>query len=159
MNARDLMTPDPRVVTPDESVARAAALMRESGVGSLPVVNDRDERRLVGILTDRDLAIRHVAAGHGPTCGVWEHMTAPPLATVRPDADATEVERAMRNARVRRVVVVDRWDRVLGIVAQADLARRVGPGHPDAIEALLERISIPRDLPARRDRSAPAGSS
>lgn len=148
MNARDLMTPDPFVVTPDESVVRAAAAMREHDVGALPVVNDPDERRLVGILTDRDLAVRHVAAGHDSACGVWEHMSTAPLATVRPDADVAEVERAMRAARVRRVVVTDRWNRVLGIVAQADLLRHRGPSEPAEVEALLEGLSIPRNLPA-----------
>lgn len=148
MNARDLMTPDPRVVTLDESVVRAAATMRECDIGALPVVNDRDERRLVGILTDRDITTRHVAAGHESPCGVWEHMSVAPLATVRPEDDVSVVERVMREARVRRVVVTDRWERVVGIVAQADLVRHVGPGAPNEVEAVLEHLSTSRNLPA-----------
>lgn len=159
MNARDLMTPDPCVVTPDESVVRAAACMRELDVGAIPVVSDRDERRLVGILTDRDLAVRHVAPGHDPACGVWEHMSTAPLATVRPQADVAEVERAMRGARVRRVVVTDRWDRVVGIVAQADLVRHRGPTEPAEVEAILESLSIPRNLPAPLEAAPAAGRS
>ncbi|HUF27005.1 MAG TPA: CBS domain-containing protein [Gemmatimonadaceae bacterium] len=61
MKARDIMTRDPAVVTPDEPVSRAAELMKQRDIGMIPVVNDRSHMRLEGVLTDRDIAIRFVA--------------------------------------------------------------------------------------------------
>jgi len=61
MKARDLMTPHPETVTPEDVISRAAQIMRDRGIGSVPVVTDRDQNRLQGIITDRDIVLRHVA--------------------------------------------------------------------------------------------------
>ena len=76
MKAKDIMTTNPRTVTPDTTVREAAQMMKTENVGMLPVVRDRSSRTLVGVVTDRDIAIRHVAEGHGsPECPVREAMS------------------------------------------------------------------------------------
>lgn len=143
MQARDIMTAEPVFVTPDEPIARAAALMREHDVGIVPVVHDHADRRLEGVITDRDITIRCVAERHDGACRVRDHMTVDRLDTVRPDADLSDVLARMERDQVRRIPVVDERQRLLGIVAQADVATRYGAAHPREVEALLERISAP----------------
>jgi CBS domain-containing protein len=144
MQAREIMTRDPAVVLPDDMLATAADLMRTRNVGSLPVVRDRASMHLEGVLTDRDIAIRCVAdhPGRGD-CRVRDHMTRDHLATAAPDTDAHEVVRRMERQQVRRIPIVDAHGRVLGIVAQADIARRIGPQEPKEVEELLEQVSQP----------------
>jgi CBS domain-containing protein len=120
MKARDLMTSNPECVTADESIQRAAQIMRDKDVGSVPVVDDRSSMRLAGVITDRDIAIRHVAEGHSGSDAVRTHMSGN-VRSVGPDASTDEVLNAMRDAKVRRVPVVE-GDRLVGIIAQADIA-------------------------------------
>jgi CBS domain-containing protein len=141
MLAREIMTPNPRVVTTDEPLAHAAAIMRDLDVGIVPVVNDRVKLRLEGVITDRDIAVRCVAAQHGTHCRVRDHMTADRLDTVRPDAPLADVIELMERDRVRRIVVVGQDERVVGIIAQADLAVRLGAKEPLKVEEVLERVS------------------
>jgi CBS domain-containing protein len=147
MKARDLMTPRPHFVLPDEPVLRAAELMRDHEIGAVPVVDDPDGMILVGVITDRDLAIRHVAAAHHHDCPVSEHMTADPLVTVGPRAGMDDVMKKMRNFKVRRVMVTDGDGALLGVIAQADLVREEGDEHPRRLEKVLEEISEPVGLP------------
>ena len=70
MLARDIMTDDLALITADDTVPSAAELMRTRGVGMLPVVDDMQARHFVGAITDRDIVVRHVAVGHGPTARV-----------------------------------------------------------------------------------------
>ena len=120
MKVRDLMTTDPATVSPDDPCARAATLMREEDCGSLPVTKDS---RLVGIVTDRDITIRAVAAGRDPkTTPVSEIMSADPI-TVKPDSNAEEAAKIMAEFQVRRLPVVDDG-RLVGIVVTAQLARK-----------------------------------
>ena len=146
MLARDVMTANPVVVTPEESVARAAEIMRDFDIGIVPVVAERASLRLTGVLTDRDIAVRCVAARHAGYCRVRDHMTAGTLVVAQPDESLEQVVARMEQAQVRRIPVVEGDGRLVGIVAQADLAMRFGPDAPDAIEELLERISEPADV-------------
>jgi CBS domain-containing protein len=115
---RDTMTPDPRAVAPDESIAEAARLMRDQDVGSLPVI---EEGRLVGMLTDRDITVRVIAEGRSPqTATVGEVFSHNPV-TVEPNEDLAEALRLMARHQVRRLPVVES-DRLVGILAQADVA-------------------------------------
>ncbi len=143
MKARDLMTQDPEFVTPDDPVTRAAQIMRDIDVGIVPVVDSRESRRLQGVITDRDIAIRHVAEGHSPECRVRDEMTSGRLDTVRPDTDESEIFSLMERDQVRRVPVVDEENRLVGIIAQADLATRLGPKEPEEVGELVEKISEP----------------
>lgn len=138
MKARDVMTANPEVVTPDEPVTRAARLMRDLDVGIIPVVEDRSSMRLRGLITDRDITVRHVAEGHGEECTVGHHMTTDRIETVRPDADVDEVLSLMARDQVRRVPVVEDGDRLIGIIAQADVAKETESGK---VGKVIERIS------------------
>lgn len=148
MIARELMTSDPALVLADDTVATAAELMRTRGVGMLPVVDSLEVRRLIGVITDRDIVVRHVAFGHGPEAKVRTHMSAAPLITVMPATSPQGVAEKMMRFKVRRLPVVDAADRVVGIVTQADLARRIGPDDPELVERVVEAISSPGALVA-----------
>ena len=140
MKASELMTSNPECVTADETIQRAAQIMRDQDIGAVPVVDDRTSMRLMGVITDRDITIRHVAEGHSNNeMHVREHMSKD-VRTVRPDSDEDEVLNTMRAAKVRRVPVVE-GDRLVGIIAQADVAtagsigdRKVG----DTVEEISE---------------------
>ena len=147
MKANDLMTPRPFVVTADEPVLRAAAIMRDHDVGAVPVVDSREGMTLVGVITDRDLAIRHLAAAHHHDCPVGHHMSSDPLVTVRRGAGVDEVMKKMRRFKIRRVMVTDEDGVLLGVVAQADLIREEGDLHPRRVEKVLAEISEPVALP------------
>jgi len=122
LKAKDIMTPEPFVVTPTELVSHAAQIMRDREIGLIPVVADKESMRLVGVITDRDIAVRHVAGGHAGDCAVSAHMTSKDLETVDEGVDAASVLAAMRRREIRRVVVVNRDGRVGGVIAQADIA-------------------------------------
>lgn len=143
MKARDLMTSDPDVVTPDDPVDRAAQIMRDSGVGIVPVVDDRAGMRLEGLITDRDITIRHVAENCPGTCTVRDHMTRERIDAVRPDANVDEILEVMERDQIRRVPVLDDDYRLLGIISQADIATRGGI-KDEEVRELVERISEPR---------------
>ena len=142
MKARDLMTPDPAVVTTDQYVSEAARIMRDQNIGLVPVVDNSSARNLRGVITDRDVAVRHVAERHTQDCPVGEHMTGGPLDTVSPDADVAEVMELMRRDQLRRILVTE-GDRLVGVIAQADLALKEGQLEPVEVENVLERISAP----------------
>jgi CBS domain-containing protein len=142
MNARELMTPDPQVVTADDPVYLAAQLMRDFGIGLLPVVDNRVHLHPMGVITDRDIAMRCVADRFSTEQNVEDFMTLEHLSWVEPEADAMEVMRVMERNQLRRVLVVDRG-RLVGVIAQADLALKAGPREPLMVEEMLERISAP----------------
>ncbi len=126
MQARDIMTPNPSVVTRNETIARAATLMRDRHVAMLPVIDDLRTRRLVGVVTDRDIVVRCVAGQHDLERPVAELMTSRPLA-VHVDAKPEDVIGAMNQRQLRRVPVLDDRERVVGVIARADLSKRAYP--------------------------------
>lgn len=144
---RNVMTPDPESLLPDQTMSRAAALMRDSDVGMIPIVRSTKSLELVGLITDRDIVVRHVAAHHDWDCSLAEHMTRGRLVTVQPDDEVFHALRRMKDAQVRRLPVTDGDRRLLGIVALADVARHLGPEAPGTVGELLERISEPAHLP------------
>jgi CBS domain-containing protein len=143
MKARDIMTANPEVVTPEEPVSHAAEIMRDRNVGAVPIVENRSSMRLQGLITDRDIAVRHVAEGHQRDCTVREHMTNAPLDTVEPDADVSKALEQMKRDQFRRIPVTDREGRLLGIIAQADIALEKGKDQPDTVAEVVRRISEP----------------
>jgi CBS domain-containing protein len=145
MKARDLMTENPECVTEGDTVEHAAQLMRELNVGMIPVVDDSSSRRLRGVITDRDIATRHVAEGHDHgACRVSDEMTSGELYTVTPDDDDSTILARMKEGQVRRIPVVEN-DRVVGIVAQADVAVELSGSGSGEVERTIERISEPAE--------------
>jgi CBS domain-containing protein len=127
MKARNIMTPNPSVVTRDETIARAATLMRDRHVDMLPVVDDLRTRHLVGVLTDRDIIVRGVAGQRDVEQPVADLMTARPLAVVHVDTPPDEVIGLMNRRQLRRLPVLDDKERVVGVIALADLSKRARP--------------------------------
>ena len=140
MKVSDIMTRNPECVTPSDSVQQAARIMRDSDIGIVPVVDDSSSLRLRGVITDRDIAIRCVAEGKDGSCRITELMSGD-LVTVRESDDVGRVMDRMKSEQVRRIPVVDDNNRLIGIVAQADIALD-GPSEKDVGE-LVERISEP----------------
>lgn len=118
MRVAEVMTRDVRVANPGQSICDAACLMAQIDAGAIPVGQDD---RLVGMITDRDIAIRAVAAGKGPDTQVREVMT-PEVKYCFEDQDVDHVARNMGKLRVRRVPVVNRDKRLVGILSLGDIA-------------------------------------
>lgn len=141
MLAREIMTTDPECVHAGDTIEHAAEVMRDISVGLIPVVDGDERPRLIGVVTDRDIVMRHVAEGHGNGCKVEEAMTTDGLVTASPDDDVDDVMRRMRKAQVRRVPVVENGGLLLGIVSQADLAMQAKDDRE--VERTVEAISRP----------------
>ena len=140
MKARDIMTANPESVTAADSIQTAARIMRDSDVGIVPVVDDQSSRRLRGVITDRDIAVRCIAEGRDGNCRVSDLMSGD-LVTARPDDDVSKVMERMKAEQVRRIPIIDDSDRLVGIIAQADLALD-GPSDR-AVGDVVEKISEP----------------
>jgi len=144
----ELMTPSPRCCAASDTVERAAALMRGENVGLIPVVADH-EGKLLGVVTDRDIVVKVVAAHRDPSVtAIGEIMTPDPI-FCRPQESAEALIELMASNQVRRMPIVDDAGAILGIVAQADLATRLG--RPEQTGQLVEAISDtgPDGAPAR----------
>jgi len=115
---REIMSTRLKTATRDMSLREVALLMREGDMGALPVVEDG---RLVGIVTDRDIVVRAVAEGKEASTPIGEAMTAE-VFYVRPDDFAFEAIRLMGDKQVRRIPVIDKDDKIVGIIAMADVA-------------------------------------
>jgi CBS domain-containing protein len=135
--AREIMTPDVTCVGEKETLADAARKMAELGVGALPICGE--DNRLKGVVTDRDIVVKAVAAGRDPAeCSVSELAQGKPV-TIGADDDASEILRTMGTHQVRRLPVIDDHQ-LVGIVALADVARAVPE---QKVGDLLEAISAP----------------
>ena len=122
MQAKQLMTPDPACCTPDSRIQDVALLMRDNDCGEIPVVDDRETRRLVGVVTDRDVAVRAVAEGRGPTDTRASEIMSSSVVSVKPDRNLDECLELMEKNQVRRLPVVDDEGCCIGIISQADIA-------------------------------------
>lgn len=147
MKAEEIMTANPACCTPDDTVERAAALMEENDCGCIPVVEDQETRKLAGVVTDRDIALRGVGRGHDASTPVRELMSSD-VSCCTPDSDIEEAERIMEERQVRRVPVIDEAGCCVGMIAQADLVRAADPEVSDReVGRVVERISGPTDEP------------
>ncbi len=133
---RTVMSASPVTIGPDVTVGEAARLLADADVGALPVVTDG---KLVGIVTDRDLVVRVLAAGHGADMPVGEIASAG-ICSVAADARLEEAAHLLGQAQVRRLPVVDAEGRVVGIITQADLARNAPH---EVTGTAVARISVP----------------
>lgn len=141
MNCHDVMTPSPVCCVPDDAVVDVARLMRAQDIGSIPVVATHDSQRLVGVVTDRDLAVRVIAEGRDPReTAVRDVMSLQPV-TCRDTDIYQQALQAMGEHQVRRIPVVDAEGRLAGIIAQADVATRLA--QPSTTGAIVEAISEP----------------
>jgi len=119
MKVSEVMTRDVQTVRPDQPVQQAASFMLNADAGSIPVT---DGDRLIGMITDRDIAVRGVAKGYGPDTPVRELMT-DEIICAREDDDVEDIASRMSSAQVRRLPVIDDQERLCGIVSLGDLSR------------------------------------
>jgi CBS domain-containing protein len=126
MIASELMTPNPECCVPTDPVMKAAQIMKSEDVGPVPVVEDKEEKKLTGIVTDRDLAIKVVAEARDPKTTAVEEVMSSGLVTCRDNDDVRSVLQLMEDNQLRRIPVVDKHDCLRGIIAQADVATRLG---------------------------------
>jgi len=135
---RDVMTRGVETATPDSTIAEVARRMRDLDVGSLPVT---EGSKLLGIVTDRDLSVRATAAARDPNTTRVREVMSPELAWIFDDEPADAAARVMRERQIRRLPVLDRSDRLVGVVALADLATDLGDDRLKG--STLEGISQP----------------
>jgi CBS domain-containing protein len=157
IRAADLMTPNPEAVTPDASVAEIARRMRDLDVGIIPVVDDEDSFRLRGVVTDRDIAVRVAAEGKDAKKTLARDVMSTEVQCVTENDHVRDVFAVMKRARVRRVPVTDVGGRLVGIIAQADLAVNYAGldlQRETEVEEVIERISEPARPRWGRDDAA-----
>jgi CBS domain-containing protein len=145
MQARDIMTERPACCTPDDTIADAAKLMADHDCGCIPVVAADNDACVLGVITDRDIAVRGIAHHRSEDTPVRDVMTPSPFCCT-PDSDVRDVEEVMSQHQVRRVVVADDDGCLIGMIAQADLARTAARSpdvSDDEVGRVVERISEP----------------
>jgi len=136
MKVSDVMTREVQTISPDQTAKEAANFMLSTDSGSIPVT---DGERLVGMITDRDIAVRGVAKGNGPDTPVSELMTKDCI-TAREDDDVSTIASKMSEAQVRRLPVIDGDEKLCGIVSLGDLSR---DGDGQSASQALAGISQP----------------
>ena len=134
MNVRDVMTSNPRCVSPNDTIQAAARIMKEEDTGVVPIV---ENGRAIGLITDRDIVIRSVAGGSQPNQQVREIATGD-LICATPDMSTREASNLMSEHQIRRLPVVEN-DRLVGIVSLGDIA--VKEGKDSRTGDTLENIS------------------
>ena len=134
-NVRESMTPNPCSIDADKPVAYAAKMMKDEDVGFAPIV---EGDRLVGTVTDRDIVVRVVAEGKDPQSVLVREIASTQIVTVDPQQDLDEALRLMAQHQVRRLPVVEEDGRLVGILAQADVARE---GDEERVGETVEQIS------------------
>ena len=139
MKCSELMTKDPSCCLPTDTVFDAAQLMKSEDVGPIPVVSDKQTKKLAGIVTDRDLALKVVAEGLDPKQTTIEEVMTTGVQTCGPDDDVSNVLELMEEHHIRRIPIVDDADCLVGIIAQADVATRID--QPDKTHEVVETIS------------------
>ena len=135
----EVMTKNPVCCLPDDVVADAAMLMKSDNIGSIPVIENRQTHKLVGILTDRDLAMRIVAEGRDARSTKVQAVMTGKVVTCHAEDDLQKALDAMSEHQVRRIPIVDDEDKILGIIAQADVATRVN--QPEKTAQMVKEIS------------------
>jgi CBS domain-containing protein len=138
MQLKDVMTPGVEVIAPDASIYEAAEKMRHLDIGPLPVCEDN---RLIGMLTDRDITVRAVAAGRDPVTTLVRDVMTPDVVYGFDDQDIADAARVMEQYQIRRLPVLNRSKQLVGMVALGDLA--VHPGARPMAAEVLEQVSEP----------------
>ncbi|HEU0295377.1 MAG TPA: CBS domain-containing protein [Anaerolineales bacterium] len=135
----EVMTKNPVCCLPNESVTKAAELMKSENIGAIPVIENEQTKKLVGIVTDRDLALKVVAEGRDAKSTKVGAVMTHKVVTCRADDDLQKALDAMAEHQLRRIPVVDNDNTILGIIAQADVATRVD--QPEKTAEMVKEIS------------------
>jgi CBS domain-containing protein len=148
MRVKQVMTKDPSCCVPSDTAQKAASIMREQDTGVIPVIENEQSQRVVGVVTDRDLCMNVVAEGRDPrTVRVEECMTTVVVACAPNDSMAKATE-LMKQNQIRRVPVVDEQRTLIGIVSLADVVER-GEVKATEVHETLKTISAPTRHPSK----------
>jgi CBS domain-containing protein len=148
MKIKHVMTKDPTCCVPSDTVQRAASIMRDQNAGVVPVIENEQSQKIVGVVTDRDLCMNVVAEGRDPrTTQVHESMTTTVVSCASQDSieKATEL---MRENQIRRIPVVDEQRRLVGIISMADIVGRANVRTVETHET-LKTVSAPTSEPSK----------
>jgi CBS domain-containing protein len=124
MRIKHIMTKDPSCCVPSDSAQRAATIMRHEHAGIVPVIDNEQSRRIVGVVTDRDLCMNVVAEGRDARTVAVEQCMTTTVVTAAPNDSVERVTELMRENQIRRIPVVNEQHDLLGIVALADVVGR-----------------------------------
>ena len=138
MICSEIMTKNPECCLPSDTVMKAAQLMKSEDVGPIPIVADKDGKKLTGIVTDRDLAIKVIAEARDPNTTRLADVMTDNVVSCKDSDDVDKVLKLMEDNQVRRIPVVGNNDQLLGIIAQADVATKLANG---ATGKVVEQIS------------------
>ena len=140
-NCSEVMTREPACCEPGDSISRVAGIMKREDVGSVPVVESHEDKKLIGIVTDRDLVVKILAEGGSPERATVRDAMTPNPASCGENDPIDKAVKLMSERQVRRMPIVDGQGRLAGIISQADVATRVSR---DATTGeLVEAISEP----------------
>ena len=137
----EVMTKNPVCCLPSDTVSTVAGLMKSKDIGPIPIIDNEQTRTLVGILTDRDLAVKIVADGRNPKSTKAEEVMTREIVTCLAEDDLQNALDSMSGHKLRRIPVIDINRRIVGIIAQADVATRVD--EPEETAAMVRGISQP----------------
>jgi CBS domain-containing protein len=135
----DVMTKDPHCCLPHDTVGKLAQLMGKKDIGPVLIVEDEKTKKLAGIVTDRDLTLKIVAEGRDPKTTKAEEVMTRKVVTVYADDDVQKALDLMAKHQIRRIPVLDAGNKLVGILAQADVATRVDK--PEKTAAVVKGIS------------------
>jgi CBS domain-containing protein len=135
----EIMTKDPVCCLPNNLVSKAAELMKSKNIGSVLIIDNKPTPKLIGIVTDRDLALRIIAMGRDAKSTRLEEVMTHDVVTCRDEEDLQRVLNLMSDYQVRRIPIMDDNDKLVGIISQADVATRVD--HPEKTAELVREIS------------------
>ena len=135
----EIMTKNPVYCLPNDSVTKVAELMKSENIGSIPIVDNEQTEKLVGIVTDRELALKIIAEGRYAKSTKVEAVMTHKLVTCHADDDLQKALDAMAEHQLRRIPVVDNDNKIVGIIAQADVATRAG--QPEKTAEMVKEVS------------------
>lgn len=135
----EIMTKNPSCCLPDDMVVKVAKMMSRENIGSIPVIENTKTKKLVGIVTDRDLALKVVAEGRDVNNTKVDAVMTRKMVTCHAEDDLQVALEVMSSHQLRRIPVVDDKDQILGIIAQADVATRID--QPEKVAELVKDIS------------------
>ena len=144
MKARDLMTPDPTTCSPEDDLTAVVKVMKSENCGIVPITEGNGDQKVVGVVTDRDVALYLGANDARPSEVAAASVMTKDIVSAAPDADVHEVSRKMQQAQVRRVLVTE-GTRLIGVISTADLARASSESARDElgreVEQVIEKVS------------------
>ncbi|HEX9689558.1 MAG TPA: CBS domain-containing protein [Thermoanaerobaculia bacterium] len=154
MQAKEVMTPDPKTCGPEDHLAAVIGIMKEENCGIVPITEGNGEHRVVGVVTDRDIALYLGENDVRPSEARVSAVMTTDIVSCKPNADVREVSSKMQEAQVRRVLITE-GKRLVGVVSTADLARASAHSSHDEVgeevEKVIERVS--EETPGNRPRT------